>query len=267
MVLTGFIILVLLGMVVGFFAGLLGIGGGAIMVPALTTYFLWQGFDPAVVVHLALATSMSCIVINAIISIRTHQQHQAVIWSITAKISPAVLIGSALATYFVVQISSKTIALIFMLLMLAVALQMMIGFKPRSKASLEISSFEVVPVGFLIGFLSALIAIGGGSLTVPYLTWHQINIKKAIATAASIGLPLAMAGCFVYVIKGIGHTNLPDQVMGYIYWPATLAISIGSLITTSLGAHLTHRLPVQLLKRVFAALIVLLAIRMYLTFK
>ena len=253
-------------MLVGFFAGLLGIGGGAIMVPALTAFFLWQGMNPDVVVHLALATSMSCIVINAIISIRTHQKHKAILWSITYQISPAVLVGSGLATYFVIQIPSKSIALIFMVLMLAVAAQMMFGFKPKSQANKEINTIELLPVGFIIGFLSALIAIGGGSLTVPYLSWHRINIQKAIATAASIGLPLAMAGCFVFIIKGVGQPHLPDQVLGYVYWPATLAITAGSITTTSCGAHLTHRLPIPLLKRLFAGLIVLLALRMYFSF-
>ncbi len=266
MVVTSIIILILLGMVVGFFAGLFGIGGGAIMVPALTAYFLWLGMSPEVVVHLALATSMSCIVINAIISIRTHQQHQAILWPITYQISPAVLLGSGLATYYVIQIPSKSIALIFMILMVAVAVQMIFGFKPKTHASDKIKTVELLPVGFVIGFLSALIAIGGGSLTVPYLSWHRINIKKAIATAASIGLPLAMAGCFVFIIKGIGQVHLPDQVLGYVYWPATLAITAGSLITTSYGAHLTHRLPIPLLKRLFAGLIVVLALRMYFTF-
>lgn len=266
MAITSLIILFLLGMVVGFFAGLLGIGGGAIMVPALTAFFLWHGFNPQVVVHLALATSMSCIVVNAIISIRTHHQHQAILWPITYQISPAVLLGSALATYFVIQISSKTIAMIFMLLMLAVAAQMIFGLKPKVQASSKINTFELIPVGFIIGFLSALIAIGGGSLSVPYLTWHRISIKKAIATAASIGLPLAMAGSFVFIIKGIGQAGLPDQVLGYVYWPATLAITAGSLVTTSLGAHLTHRLPIKLLKHLFAALIIALAVKMYLSF-
>ena len=254
-----------LGLIVGFFAGLLGIGGGAIMVPALTAYFLWQGIDPDSVVHLALATSMSCIIFTAILSIRTHQKHQAIIWTITTKMSVTVLLGSALATYWVVQINSKTIALIFMLMMFAVALQMVIDFKPKSTAAKKIPTLELIPAGFTIGFISAMIAIGGGSLTVPYLSWHQINIKKAIATAASIGLPIAVAGCFVYSIQDMQQSNLPVQTLGYIYWPATVFITVGSLITTSLGANLTHRLPTGLLKKVFAGLIMLLAIRMYLT--
>ena len=264
-VLASITLLVGLGLIVGFFAGLLGIGGGAIMVPALTAYFLWQGIQPDSAVHLALATSMSCIIFTALFSIRTHQKHRAIIWSITAKMSVSVLLGSALASFWVVQINSNTIALIFMLLMFAVALQMVIDFKPKPTAAKQITTLELIPAGFTVGFISAMIAIGGGSLTVPYLSWHQISIKKAIATAASIGLPIAVAGCFVYAVQGMQQSNLPDQTLGYIYWPATALITLGSLMTTSLGANLTHRLPTGLLKKIFAGLIVLLAIRMYFT--
>ncbi len=266
MTLAGIALLATLGLIVGFFAGLLGIGGGAIMVPALTAYFLWQGTSPDSVVHLALATSMSCIIFTAVFSIHTHHKHQAIIWPITVKISPAVLLGSVLATFWVTQISSKTVALIFMLLMFLIALQMVWGFKPKAKTTKKIKTIELIPAGFIIGFISAMIAIGGGSLTVPYLSFHQINIKKAIATAASIGLPIAVASCLVFSIQTTQQNNLPDQIIGYIYWPATVLITLGSSLTTSLGANLTHRLPTDFLKKVFALLIVLLAIRMFYTF-
>lgn len=265
MTLISLALLLVLGLIVGFFAGLLGIGGGAIMVPALTAYFLWQNTSPDVAVHMALATSLSCIIFTALLSIHTHQKHQAIIWRITAKMTPAVLLGSALATYWVVQISSKTIALIFMLLMFLVALQMVFDFKPKATAPKRIKTYELVPVGFFIGLISAMIAIGGGSLTVPYLNWHQINIKKAIATAASIGLPIALAGSVMFMIQDKQTLLQSDLTIGYIYWPATLAITLGSLLTTAIGANLTHRLPTELLKKVFAGLVVILAIRMFYT--
>jgi len=260
-----YLILIILGLVVGFFAGLLGIGGGAIMVPALTAYFLWQNIDANVAVHMALATSMSCIIFTALLSIHTHQKHQAIIWSITAKMTPAVLLGSALATYWVIQINSKTIAMIFMLLMFLVAIQMAFNFKPKPVAPKRIKTIELIPAGFIIGCISAMIAIGGGSLTVPYLNWHQVNIKKAIATAASIGLPIAVAGSVMFMAQEKKQLIQSAHTIGYIYWPATLSIILGSLFTTKLGANLTHRLPIRLLKKIFAILVALLAIRMYST--
>lgn len=260
---SGLLLLIILGLFVGFFAGLLGIGGGAIMVPVLTSYFLWQQHDPAIVIHMALATSMSCIVFNAIISVKTHQQHHAIIWSVVSRISPAVLIGSATATFFVIKTDSKVVALIFMTLMFLIALQLIVGIKPKNSIKKKLHSAELLPAGFVIGFVSAMIAIGGGSLTVPYLNWHQINIKKAIATAAAIGLPIALAGCLVFIMQGIDNPSLPEYTIGYIYWPATLLIGAGSILTTPIGANLTHKLPVVTLKRVFAVLIIVLAIKMY----
>ena len=263
MPLTDLILLITLGGLVGFFAGLLGIGGGAIMVPALTAYFLWQSFEPSVVVHMALATSMSCIVINALLSIKAHQRHQAIQWPLVLKLSPMVVVGSVLASLWVISLTSKTIALVFLILMSLVAVQMIVGFKPSSTTASDIKLIESSLVGFFIGLISATVAIGGGSLTVPYLHWHQVKLPQAIATAAAIGLPLALAGSLVFSIQGSKLTHLPEQTIGYIYWPATLLLSTGSLITTRIGANLTHQLPVKTLKVIFAILIIALAVQMY----
>ncbi len=267
MTVTSLFLLSILGMITGLFAGLFGIGGGAILVPALAAFFLCQQFEPQILVHMALATSMSCIVFNALFSIYAHQKHQAIIWPITFRISPAVLVGSALATYFVLQISGELIAIIFFVLMFIIALHMLVGFGPSNKSSCSIKSQELIIVGFLIGAISSMIAIGGGSLTVPYLTWHQINIRNAIATAASIGLPIALASCFIFILQNNTQSKLPDHTLGFIYWPATLAITLGSVLTTKIGANLTHKLPIPIMKKLFAVLIILLALKMYLSIK
>ena len=153
-----------------------------------------------------------------------------------------------------------------MFLMFLVALQLVIDFKPQATQTKKIKLKQLIPAGFSIGFISAMIAIGGGSLTVPYLNWHRINIRKAIATAASIGLPIAIGGSLVFATQNQSNDTLLNHTIGYIYWPATLFITLGSLITTTAGANLTHRLPAVLLKRVFALLIMVLAIKMFYSF-
>lgn len=256
--LTAFLLLLVLGLVVGFFAGLFGIGGGAIMVPALTAFFLWQGFPEALVVHMALATSLSVILFNSLISIATHGKHQAVLVSLLWHLAPAVVIGSALASWLALQISGQAVALIFLILMLLIALQMVVDFKPRRAQPSSLSATLLWPVGLIIGLLSALIAIGGGSLTVPFLTWHRISIQKAIGTAAALGFFIALSGTLTYLW-------LSRQSESFVYWPATVVIVMAGFFSTQFGANMTHRLPAAKLRIAFALLISLLALRMYVT--
>lgn len=254
--LTAFLLLLVLGLVVGFFAGLFGIGGGAIMVPALTAFFLWKGFPEVRVVHMALATSLSVILFNSLISIATHRKHQAVLVSLLWHLAPAVVIGSALASWLALQISGQAVALIFLILMLLIALQMVVDFKPRRAQPSSLSATLLWPVGLIIGLLSALIAIGGGSLTVPFLTWHRISIQKAIGTAAALGFFIALSGTLTYFW-------LSRQSESFVYWPATVVIVMAGFFSTQFGANMTHRLPAAKLRIAFALLISLLALRMY----
>jgi uncharacterized membrane protein YfcA len=262
--------LALLGMVVGFFAGLFGIGGGAILVPALSAYFLMQEVSPAVAAHMALATSMSCIIFNALLSIRTHQQHQAILWPVVRLMTPTVLLGSVLATFGVLHLAAASVALLFFVLMMLVGLRMLIGSQHAdSPAATAVPTLSGNIAGLIIGAVSALIAIGGGSLSVPYMSWYGIRIQQAIGTAAALGLPIALASTAVFswqVSDTFTTTNMPEQRLGLIYWPATLMLTAGSVITTPLGARLTHRLPVGVLKKAFAVVLMLLAWNMYRSF-
>jgi uncharacterized membrane protein YfcA len=262
--------LALLGMVVGFFAGLFGIGGGAILVPALSAWLLIQGVSPTVAAHMALATSMSCIIFNALLSIRTHQQHQAILWPVVRLMTPTVLFGSLLATYGVLFLTAASVALLFFVLMMLVGLRMLLGTHDAdSPSSTTVPVLSGSIAGLIIGAVSALIAIGGGSLSVPYMTWYGIRIQQAIGTAAALGLPIALASTVVFsgqVTEAFDSANMPEQRLGLVYWPATVMLTAGSVITTPLGARLTHRLPVGLLKKTFAVVLMLLAWNMYRSF-
>lgn len=253
------VLLLLLGLVMGFFAGLFGIGGGAIMVPALTAYFLWQGFPESQVVHMALATSLSVILFNSLINIKTHLKHQAVLGRYLKHLAPAVILGSTLASWLALQLTGETVALVFLVLMLIIAAQMVLEFKPKKDQPKPLTARILWPAGLLIGLLSALIAIGGGSLTVPFLHWHRVSMQKAIGTAAALGFFIALSGTLTYLFLTFNNSE-----GGYIYWPATGLIVLGAFFSTRLGATLTHRLPTEQLRIGFALLIILLAIRMYL---
>jgi uncharacterized membrane protein YfcA len=256
--------LLALGVFTGFFAGLFGIGGGGIMVPMLTILFAHQQFPSEHIVHMALATSMAAIVPTALASLRAHHKHHAVLWSVVIKITPGILLGTFAGTFLASYLSIKPLAIFFSCFMTIVALQMMLNRKPQPSRQLP-GAIAMSAIGSGIGAVSALVAIGGGTLTVPFLVWCNITLPIAIGTSAGVGLPIALSGAAGYWLNGAGIEGLPIYTLGYIYWPAVLAIASMSFLTAPLGARLAHKLPIALLKKAFAVLLVCLSIQMLLT--
>ena len=250
-----------LGAVVGLLAGLFGIGGGGVMVPVLTMLFVAQGFPPEHMVHMALATSMAAIVPTALASMRAHHRHGAVLWPVVVRMTPGILLGTFGATFLASYIAAKPLAIFFSVFMSFVALQLFLDRKPTPSRQLP-GTAGLTAAGAGIGGISALVAIGGGSLTVPFLAWCNVAIPVAIGTSAAAGLPVALAGALGYLVNGWQTTGLPDFTLGFIYWPAVLSVATLSLLTAPLGARLAHRLPVKLLKKLFGMLSLLLALQM-----
>ncbi|WP_395376145.1 sulfite exporter TauE/SafE family protein [Marinicella sp. W31] len=257
------LLFILLGCTAGFVAGLLGVGGGGIMVPILAAIFLDQGIPQNHVMHLALGTSMASIVMTAISSTMAHHKRNAVLWPIFRAVAPGVVVGTFLATFLVAIVNTMFLALFFSAFMALVAFQLFWGLKPDNTRPL-LSHWVHSLVGTIIGAVSALVSIGGGSMTVPYLAWQNVPIARAIATSAAIGLPIALAGTLGFIINGYG-INITNEITGFIYWPAVLIISIGSFLFAPIGAKLAHTLPVPVLKKVFACLVLFLSIRMLYT--
>jgi uncharacterized membrane protein YfcA len=250
-----------LGAVAGFFAGLLGVGGGAIMVPVLALMFAAQGFPEMHLMHLALGTSMAAIVFTSISSLRAHHGHGAVLWPIVWVIAPGILIGTFAGAQLASAIPTRPLAIFFTVFMSYVAFQMLANIKPKPSRQLP-GSLGMFLVGSGIGAISALVAIGGGSLSVPFMTWCNIKMHNAIGTSAAIGLPIALAGTAGYLLGGSGATALPTGSYGYIYLPALAACVAMSVLTAPLGARAAHKLPVATLKKIFAGVILLLLAKM-----
>lgn len=250
-----------LGAFVGFFAGLLGVGGGGIMVPVLTTMFAAQGFPREHLVHVALGTSMAAIVITSISSLRAHHAHGAVRWDIVGGITPGVLVGTFAGTFVASRVASAPLAIFFGCFMAYVAMQMILNVKPKPSRELP-GKVGLAAVGGGIGVVSALVAIGGGSLSVPFMTWCNVKMQNAIGTSAAIGLPIALAGAAGYLVNGWGSDGLPAWSVGYVYLPALVMVSLVSVFTAPLGARLAHRLPVATLKKIFAGVLVVLSAKM-----
>lgn len=254
----------MLGAITGIFAGLFGIGGGGIMVPVLTFLFVQQQYPAEHLVHMALATSMAAIVPTAIASLRAHHQHNAVIWPVVMKIAPGILVGTFAGTFLASYLSAQPLAIFFSCFMACVALQMVLNRKPHASRQLP-GAIGLSSTGTGIGVISALVAIGGGTLTVPFLVWCNVSLPVAIGTSAAVGLPIALSGALGYIINGWNEINLPGYTLGYVYWPAVIAMASMSFFTAPLGAKLAHRLPIPLLKKLFALLLVGLSLQMLYT--
>lgn len=256
---------VLLGAFVGVMAGLLGIGGGGILVPVLTSIFIYQGIPKDSIVHLALGTSMACIALTSFSSMRSHHKNGAVIWALAKVMSIGMVIGTFSATFLTAYLSSKALAIFFAVFMAYVSVQMFKKNKVSSSTG-EINKNELRLVTLGIGAISALVSIGGGSLTVPYLTWRGIDIRSAIGTSAALGFYISIAGTLGYLINGMLNTTATEHTWGYIYLPAVLLVAIPSYFTAPLGAKLTQRLPIQILKKIFGVLLMILSLKMALSF-
>lgn len=250
-----------LGAFVGFFAGLLGVGGGGIMVPVLASLFVAQGMPKDSVVHLALGTSMAAIVMTSIASLRAHHKHGAVRWDVVRYIAPGVVVGTFAATFIAARVASKPLAIFFAGFMVYVSLQMLANIKPKPSRDLP-GPLGMSAVGAGIGGVSALVAIGGGSLSVPFMTWCNVKVHHAIGTSAAIGLPIALAGTVGYLVNGWGSAGMPDYTLGFIYLPALVLVGAVSTSTAPIGAKLAHRLPVATLKKIFAGVLLLLCAKM-----
>lgn len=251
----------ILGLATGFVAGLLGVGGGLLMVPVLTWAFMRQGFAPEYNIHLALGTSLATIVLTALSSLRAHHGHGAVDWQVLGRITPGIVFGTMTGALFAVQLSDWGLKLFFTGFLFYAATQMLFGFKPKASRGLP-GWTGMTTAGGLIGLISSWVGIGGGTLTIPFLTWCNVRMQTAIGTSAAVGLPIALAGASGYALAGWNSAGLPPWSIGFIHLPAFAAIVAMSWLTAPLGARRTHVWPVIRLKRVFAGLLYLLAARM-----
>ncbi len=249
------------GLIAGLLAGLLGVGGGIVIVPMLIFCFVRQNVQPELLMHLALGTSLASIMFTSISSFLSHHRRGAVDWSIVRRITPGILLGTFLGSFVAGWLSTGFLKAFFCVFLYFVAVQMLFGKKPKASRELP-SSTGMFAMGNLIGVLSALVGIGGGSLSVPFMIWCNVIAHRAVGTSAAIGFPIAVAGAIGYVVNGHAVAGLPPYSLGYVYLPALICIVCFSVLTAPLGAKLAHALPVDRLKRVFALFLVVVATKM-----
>ena len=249
------------GVFVGFFAGLLGIGGGSVMVPILSLTFINLGYSPDHVIHMALATSMATILPGAYASARAHHAHGAVNWAVVKQMTPGILVGTLIGTVIAYFSSTAFLKYFFVGFICFLAAQLLFNVKPQAHRELP-GRVGMTAFGLMMGVVSSLAGIGGAVLTITFLTWCNVKIHDAIGTSSAVGFPIALAGTVGYVATGLLDNNLPPYSLGYVYIPAFVGIAITSFLVAPWGAKLAHRLPVATLKKVFMVFLVALAIKM-----
>ncbi|TWO64890.1 sulfite exporter TauE/SafE family protein [Caenimonas sedimenti] len=253
------------GASVGFLAGLLGIGGGMTLVPLLAWMFTAQQFAPDHVVHLALGTGMASIMFTSSASVRTHHRLGGVDWALVRRLSPAMVLGTLVATMASAWVPQRVLALAFGVIVFAGATQILLGRKPSAARGVP-GAPALFAIGLLIGVISGLVSAGGSFLTVPFMLFCGIAMTTAIGTGAALGVPVAVMGTLGYAISGWHVPGLPPFTAGFIYGPALASIVAGSVLTAPVGARAAHRLPVATLRRVFACLLYALAAKMLWTY-
>lgn len=250
-----------LGLVTGLLAGLFGIGGGLVIVPVLVFLYEAQGFPQAAILIMAIATSLAAIMITAIASVRAHHKLGSVSWLKVKRLAPGIMLGAALGAVIADLIPTQLLKTIFIVYLFYAGVEMAIARQPKPCRG-EFSKRIDFAVSCGIGLMSALVGIGGGTMTVPYLVFSRFPMRNAVAIASACGLPIALMGSISYALLGLKAANLPEWSLGYIYLPAFVSIGLGSVLTAPLGAKLAHKLPAKQLKRYFSLLIFLMALKL-----
>ena len=251
----------LLGVFAGTMAGLLGVGGGLIIVPALIAIWQPQAIGGGYAMQLAIGTSLATIVLTSFSSVRAHHQRGSVQWNIVWRLTPGIVLGAWLGAAMATQMSGEILKSIFGVFELLVAAQMAFAVRPAPHRALP-GRAGMTLAGSGIGAVSAIIGIGGGTMTVPFLSWCNVTIHKAVGTSAACGLPIAIGGAISYLVLGWGNAALPAWSAGFVYGPALAGIAVTSMLFAPLGAALAHRLSTVVLKRAFAGFLALLGIWM-----
>lgn len=255
-----FAIYLCLGALAGTLAGLFGIGGGLVIVPVLIFSFGHLGVAPDMAPHLAVGTSLATIVFTSISSIRSHYQRGAVRWELFRPMSVGIVLGAALGAWTASLLSGAELELIIGIFVILAALKMLFDLRPGP--GWDVPGWRGLGVaGAGIGWASAIFGIGGGTLTVPFLSWCNVRMQQAVGTSAACGLPIAVAGALANVATGWSAADRPEWSLGFVYLPALVGIVLTSVVFARFGAALAHRLDPVLLKRIFALVLIVVGLR------
>jgi uncharacterized protein len=252
------ILYVTVGSISGFLAGLLGIGGGMVIVPAMLFALPLAGVGGPEIMKIAVATSMATIIPTAIASAQAHAAKGSISWEAFIRMAPGVVVGAMAGAMLAAQINPQIVALVFITFALQSATRMIMGARRTATSVAPLPGVIVLSVkGMCIGVLSSLLGVAGAALVIAALSRH-VALTRAIGTASMTGLPLAVASVLGYALAD-HPSGCPQGCVGYVFLPAVGAVGVAAVLTAPWGARVAHALPVATLKRVFGCLLLLVA--------
>ncbi len=250
----------MIGVLAGYLAGFLGIGGGFVIVPALAFLFMQDPSTAPWAIHMAVATSLATMLLTSLSSIIAHHSRGAVNWPLVRSLSFGLLVGASIGAVIADNLKGDVLVRVFGVFAILAGLRLVLAKQPLGQKPLPRQPQASI-VALVIGAISSLIGIGGGALTGPWQLWHGIRAQNAVATSAACGYPIAVAGSLSFVYLGQGGA-MPDSTLGYVHLSAFLSIALAGALAAPLGAATVHRLPPALVRRIFGVFLVLVGLRM-----
>lgn len=258
-----FISCVFLGALVGFLAGLLGIGGGLVVVPALVYLLPQLGISNEIIMPMALATSLSAIVITSSSAAFAHHKNKNIPWDVTKPLMFIVAFGALLGAFIADRLSAQALTNFFAIAVIVLASYMLASI--RSQRSKEMPAKAMLQfISLTTGIIASLMGMAGGAILVPVLTYFGMPLRYCIGIATVCGVMVALFGSLGYIISGLDNEMLPAWSVGYVYLPALLGIVLTSSLFAPVGVKFATKLPVKTLKKAFALFLILVAIKMIL---
>ncbi|STZ75811.1 sulfite exporter TauE/SafE family protein [Bergeriella denitrificans] len=249
------------GALSGLTAGLFGVGGGLVLVPAMLWIFQLQGTEGAYGQHLAIGTTFAVMVFTTLSSVWAQHKKQAVDWKTVLLMAPGMVGGTLAGSLVSKYLPHEALQLFFIVFTVAMALKVLTDAKPKPSRGLP-QKTALTAVGGVFGMISSWVGIGGGSLSVPFLMYCNVPVHRAIGTSAGLAWPIALTGAIGYLLSGMKVEDLPEGALGFWYLPAVVVLSIATVVFAPLGVKLAHRLPDKYLKKAFGCLLLLIALRM-----
>jgi uncharacterized membrane protein YfcA len=256
-----YLILILVGAFSGALAGLLGLGGGIIVVPALAAVFAkYHLIPPQHIMQMAIGTSLSTIIITFSASLIAHIKHQAVRWDMVRIVLPGLVLGVIAGALLAHDLPSNFLRIFFCLFLFVIAVRLFLSKNQPEPLPLP-ARWIMWGTPCIIGILSSVLGIGGGVLLIPFLLRCQLNMRQATGTSVAAGMGIALTATASFMLLGRAAVDLPWST-GYIYWPAFLGVALASMLFAPLGTMLAYRLPAVFLKYFLAVFLLFVAIFM-----